>query len=133
VIAGIQLAGTEEAQANIRRIAAQVGDAQMRDWAVEALEPVAEEARGIVQVDQGTVRDAIEVRVRLPDGSDREFDGKAVFVGVFERNAFHAFFLEFGTMHMPAYPFITPAWDARQAEVFEILGELAGQAIEGAI
>lgn len=129
----IALTGDREARANLSRIAASVGDDRMRIFAMQALEPVAEDARSLVPVRSGITRDGIVVSDRLPDGADAEFNGRAVFVGVLEGDSYWAGFLEFGTVKMRAKPFLLPAIDANQDRVFDLLGDLAGKAILTAV
>ena len=43
---------------------------------------------------------------------------------------FYARFLEFGTGRMPAYPFLTPAWDENKAKLPEIVRDELEKAID---
>ncbi len=129
----VTLTGDQEAMANLRKIAAAVGDDHMREFAVEALEPVAEAARSLVPVRSGASKEGIVVRARLPDGGEAEFKGKAAFVGVLEGPSYWAWFVELGTVKMRAEPFLIPAVDSKADHVFDILGQLAGRAMLTAV
>jgi HK97 gp10 family phage protein len=43
---------------------------------------------------------------------------------------FYARFLEFGTGHQPAYPFLTPAWDDNKGKLPEIIAVELAKAID---
>ncbi|MBB4857196.1 HK97 gp10 family phage protein [Novosphingobium chloroacetimidivorans] len=127
------MTGDQDAMANLRKIAAALGDDQMREFAIEALEPVAETARSLVPVRSGVTKEGIVVSGRLPDGGEAEFNGKAAFVGVLEGGSFWGWFVELGTVKVRAEPFLIPAVDAETDHVFDILGQLAGRAIMAAV
>lgn len=119
--------GIEEAIANVLKIHDVVHSDQMSEGAMKALEPVAVAARDLAPYLSGDLRDSIVVSKSLPDGSDAEFNGRAVFVGPLTGDIFYAGFLELGTVKMRAYPFLAPAVDANEVLVFEILGQETGR------
>jgi hypothetical protein len=125
----VVLTGHREAQINLRRIAQALGDDQMREFAIEALQPVADTARSLVSVRSGATRDGITVSARLPDGSEAEYNGRAAFVGTLDTDSRVPWYLELGTVKQRAEPFLIPAVDAEAEHVFDILGGLAGRAI----
>ncbi|WP_338445952.1 HK97-gp10 family putative phage morphogenesis protein [Pelagerythrobacter marensis] len=113
--------GFEDALRRIRSITGQV-HGNIGDNAMAALEPVAEDARRLAPVDSGEYRDSIVVADRLAGESTRE-GASSVYIGPLHSNVFYAWFLEFGTVNMPAYPVIIPAIEANRELVFEVLGE----------
>lgn len=76
---------------------------------------------------------AIEVTVRYKAAKkkDNTKNRRANSVGDFYKNygpLFYAKFLEFGTSHQPAYPFMIPAFQASQAQLPQIFkAELANE------
>ncbi len=124
----ISLGGVDDAVANMRRVAASVGDEEMTRAGLIALEPIAETARELAPARRGILRDSIVVVDNIPE-APAEYNRRAVFVGPLLPSGFHGGFVELGTVNMPAEAFLGPATDAREGDVFEILGEELGRAI----
>ena len=129
----LTLTGDREAIERLNRIASAIGDDAMREFGLEALEPVAKASRSLVPVLTGETQGGITISPTLPDGGHMEYGGRAVFVGVLDGDSYWSAFLEFGTVKMRAKPFLLPAVDAKTDEVFEIIGDRAGKAILRAI
>ena len=126
----LQFGGFEEAIGRLHRAVAPVNDRRIGENAAAALEPVAEDARRLVQVDDGTLRASITVGAEFRGSGS---DGQYAWVGPLSSggtNAFYAHFLEFGTVKMRAYPFMAPAVHQNRELVFDILGEHIGKDIE---
>lgn len=122
-----KLTGVEDAIAALRRAVAPVNDERIGENAMAALEPIAEEARRLVPVDSGDLRDSIAISNTLADGGA---NGRAVYVGPVRagdgKNVFYAHFIEFGTIKMRAYPFLAPAVFKHRELVFDVLAVRIG-------
>lgn len=129
------LDGIDEALDAVRRVVRPVNDKRIGENASAALEPVAEDARRLVPVESGDLRDTI--RVSAEYSGEGYTDGRMVVVGPLAagdaRHVFYAHFLEFGTITMRAQPFMGPAVAKHQELVFDVLGERIGQDMIGAI
>lgn len=84
----------------------------------KAGEMVADKARQKVPVDTGKLKETIRV-TRLKD--DPKLDIR-VYAGNREKGgAFYAHMVEFGTVKMPAKPFLRPALNQSKASIMEIM------------
>ena len=126
--------GIDEALDAVRRVVRPVNDERIGENAAAALEPVAEDARRLVPVESGDLRDTIRVSVEY--SGEGYTDGRMVVVGPLAagdaRHVFYAHFLEFGTITMRAQPFFGPAIAKHQELVFDVLGKRIGQDMIGA-
>lgn len=131
----------------------------LRRTLVKAGEPIAEEARRLVPVDQGTLRDSIKVSARLKNkvgsaefaaamraglGKDaarsalrtaRRNAGGGSFAEMYVGPASvpQAHMTEFGTVRTQAQPYMRPAWDGQKMEALDIIkAELGNQIIMAA-
>ena len=95
-----------------------VSDDNLRDDAFEVLQPVVKDAQSLAPVDEGDLRDSIQVTV-LEDGS----------VAIVIRD-FKGHFFEFGTVNMRAQPMLIPAWEAHVGSMGNAFGKLVGARIE---
>lgn len=98
----------------------------------EAAQLFTEEAKAIVPVDSGNLRDAIHAEV-LEDSPERQIMQVAPFVEAGNEWGFdpaYARRIEYGfvgqdslgrTFHQPAQPYMRPAFDAKQAEAAETI------------
>ena len=129
------LRGLDRALAAVKRVGAAVNNDRIGNNAAAALQPVVEDAKALVPVQSGVLRDSIGIAREFLDGAAT--DGQSVFVGPLAaggRNvAFYGHFLEFGTVHMRATPFLGPAVKENEALIFDVLGNRVGADIEGAI
>lgn len=95
----------------------------------KAFAPVLETAKALVQVSQGELRDAIKITVKKPSrGEAVVVVGLRISKGlggeVPASRRWH--FIEFGTAHMSANPFLRPALDRNASQVVDLLkAELA--------
>lgn len=122
------LSGIEDAVAAIRRIGGAVTDDTIKPEAMHALEPVLETARQLVPRDTDELHDSIVIGDQLRDGPERGRGG-SVYVGVLAGKALHGWFVEGGTVHMQAEPFLGPAFEQHRELVIDILGKGAGRLI----
>lgn len=92
--------------------------APARKGVVSALEILATEMRSRAPVDTGALRDSIEV---VPPGA-KSASGEVIVGGNGSQGeTYYAMFLEFGTVLMPARPFMRPAADAASQRIARTL------------
>lgn len=88
--------------------------------------PIAEAARGFVEVDSGALRDSIAVSTKLVKSQRRKHkkespDDIEVYVGPGADPAAHL--QEFGSSKHPGKPFMRPAWDGARAGMLERMAD----------
>lgn len=113
-----RLDGLEDALRNLNLIDEAVTDTNLRADALEALQPVVDDARSLAPVDDGDLRDSIQPIV-FDDGS----------VGVVIRD-WKGHFFEFGTVKMRATPMLMPAWDANSESLSNYFADSVRARIE---
>ena len=101
----------------------------LRKAAITAMEPVKERAKQLAPVDDGKLRDSIvtkPARAKRQRGSVRfaAASGVEVLTGpTGHPEGGNAAWQEFGTVHMPANPFMRPAADFEAEGVIEEMGK----------
>lgn len=99
-------------------------DARRRSLLIGA-EIVLEEAKRLVPVLTGNLRDSLIItfdgKVNGAAVSERRFF-TAVYIGPERRQGFYGHMVEFGTIHMAAHPFMRPALDNTREEVKRAIG-----------
>ena len=113
------ISGGDEALRNLQRITEAVGDRHLQAVALEALEPIVEDAQALAPVGEGDLRESIAATV-FEDGT----------VGVIIRN-WKGHFFELGTVKMRAQPMLIPAVEANADRVLDAFGERVAVRIEG--
>lgn len=123
--AKVKMEGFSELNRKLANMAKALPKSTQIEVLTEAGEIIADEARILVPVDSGTLRDSISVSdVRLGGAfsMDRTLgDGAQVFIGPRTRSGppdgYYGHFLEFGTVKMAAQPFMRPAFDNTHGQV----------------
>lgn len=113
------LSGIEDALRNLAGIDDNLNDGNLRGDALEALQPVVDDAQSLAPVEDGDLRDSIGPKV-LSVGT------VAVVIEDWKGH-----FFEFGTVKMRAQPMLIPAWEANEDEVIASFGRSAGDRITG--
>lgn len=122
----VEIEGLKELNANLKRLADYVGDKHAESVVKNALRKgarlVRDEAKGLVPVDEGNVRDAIAVRTERK-GAARDEVAAYVVVKKYANGVptYYARFLEFGTEKMSAKPFMRPAFEKVKRQLPGIL------------
>jgi len=147
----LKLEGLDKLQAQLVELGVQLGVKTLAKAARKAFLPVLTDARSLVPVDSGALRDALKVSVKKPKGGEA-----VVVVGILvgagraaqARVAAAAFgeaqskalpparrwhFIELGTSHTAAHPFLRPALDRNASVVLAALKEEIAKGIEQAI
>jgi HK97 gp10 family phage protein len=89
-----------------------------RNMAMGAARVVAKHARALAPVDTGALKKSVKAR----RGKQRLAKGQAL---AFANAAdFKSHWLEYGTVHQPAQPYLRPALDANQAEIRQKMVEI---------
>ena len=130
----LDLAGLDEARRKLANVVRPINDRRIGEHAAETLEPIAEDARRLVSVRSGALHDSILVAPTIEFTG--ETDGQSVSVGVLEAGGdgvFWGHFVEFGTVHWPGEPFLTPAVYRNIDLIFTALGKRLGEDMIGAL
>lgn len=123
-----------------QRLTNSVPESVQRRALEEGAEIIANEARRLVPVDSGNLRDSIAVSDRPLGGAfkmDRTLEGGGVTVYVGptrggDPDGYYGHMVEFGTIAMAAHPFMRPAFDNTRAEVQRRIGDELWAPIERA-
>jgi HK97 gp10 family phage protein len=124
-----------------QRLTNSVPEAVQQQALEEGAEIIAREARRLVPVGSGNLRDSIVVSGRALGGAfkmDNSIEGGGVTVYVGPRtggggpDGFYGHMVEFGTINMAAHPFMRPAIDNTRAEVQRRIGDELWAPIEKA-
>lgn len=124
-----QIDGLEDFVLTLRSLPSSVADNLIRQAVYEAFKPALKAIRALCPVKTGTLRDSIQIEVR------RNSNGgyTALIVcnqGDFLGLTFYAAFIEYGTLKLPAQPFMRPGFDGSIAEVMRNLEQLLAYGIE---
>jgi len=126
---GFRVEGFDETDRNLKKLGLMADAGQLRDLGVDALEPVADTARGLVRSRTGRLRNSIGVGDKLSPRqsmlSKPEPGTVEIYVG--PGALVQAITEEFGTVHEQGHPFLRPAWDGRLGEVIARLRKGAGE------
>lgn len=128
-----RMSGLKEMEAALRALPS----ATRRQVALKVLreggEPIAKRARELAPVDQGYLREGINVGTNL-SSSQRIDKGAVAAVEMHVGPGQHpqAIMQEFGTYKEPPQPFLRPAWDAMRVRALDIIGTLLGIEIDKA-
>ena len=130
-IAGrIHLHGAEQLLASLRSFEPKLAKKVLRNAMREAARPILEEAKRLVPVDTGELRDSLVIRAakRVRKGSV----GVVVQTerGFFKGDTYYGAFVEFGTKNMAARPYLRPAFDSRKEEAAMVAQQLIASGIE---
>jgi len=104
------------------RTANRVGDQALRAGA----KVIVEEAKRLVSVKTGELRDAITVAT---EKSRTAGDERIVFIGFKPPVSRRAHLTEYGTSKTPAKPFIRPAMDTRASDALAAIGKVLARGI----
>jgi HK97 gp10 family phage protein len=85
---------------------------------VSAKEVLAD-AKALVPTDTGTLESALTVRVATKLGRNR-IGSRVITKDVFDEEPFYGHFVEFGTVRMPAQPYLRPALYRNEDEMRQI-------------
>ena len=87
--------------------------------------PVIDEAKRLIPVETGKLRDALAVRVLKPDA-----EGITAELGALQPTSRRLHLIEFGTQHSAARPFFRPAMDSKKREALDGMGNVMAKGIE---
>lgn len=130
----VRLSGFKELDAALGEMKKATERRVLRKAAVEALQPFVEEAKRLVPVDEGTLRDsitagsAITKNARRADRGDPP-EGVRVYAGTANRNGVPR---EFGSHRSAAEPFMRPAWESKSGEVLDRAMTSLGEQVDKA-
>lgn len=125
-MADIQLEGMDDLLAKLQ----EMGNKASRiegDALKAAAQPLAEEMASLVQLgdkNETHIKDDIQISdVKTKDGI------RFIEVGPGKKTNWRAKFLEFGTSHSPAYPFMGPAYEHKKSTILETISQKLREAL----
>lgn len=132
-----KLEGLEALKGQLEELEVQTAERALRRAARKAFEPVLATAQSLVPKRTGLLRDSIRVQVGRPNGGEAVVQvglrlAAAKGEGGLPPSArWH--FVELGTAHMPAEPFLRPALDQNAQQVVDILRDEVAKGIARAL
>lgn len=135
--ATVKVEGLAQLEARLLELKTEIAVRVLARAALVAFEPVLEAAKAGVPTESGELREAIRITTRKPSSGDT-----VVVVGLRinpttplpgdESPARRWHFIEFGTAHVAAHPFLRPALDQNADRVLSLLKEELAAGIERA-
>ena len=103
------------------RVVNRLGDRAL----IAATKPIITEAKRLVRKKTRRLERAITavVATRRRDGE------RVVYIGFKKAESWRAHFIEYGTAHAPAYPFMRPALDSQAPAALDEMGRVLGEGI----
>lgn len=129
-----KLEGLEQTVAALDDLSKSMERAVVRRTLIDAAEPTAVLAARLAPHDEGILSFSIGVGTQLTGRHKSEQRNRASEVEVYigPRGGlgalFYASFQEFGTINMPAHPFLRPAWEATKAQALGLI--VSGLAVQ---
>lgn len=122
-----KMTGLRELETTLRQIPKAMGRRAGLNALRQGGEPIAKMARAIAPVDEGNLRESIDVSTRLARSQAGDKGALApveMYVGPGQHP--QAITQEFGTFKEAAQPFMRPAWDAQRVHALDIIGTALG-------
>lgn len=136
----IRSEGGAEITRNLQKLRAAVRGQMIEEALLAGGEVIADEARRLVPVDKGNLRDSITVSTQALNYSAQSMGraGEVVFIGPahgrsLQHDGFYGHMVEFGTYRTVPEPFIRPAYDSKRREAVRIVGEHLSNALVRAL
>lgn len=123
---GFKLTGTDQLAATLRALPDALQHDVLLDGLTQAAYPVARDMAGLVRRGGKAPHIADSVRtveIRKVQGVKLTEHEVAVAVGP-TKDFYYGWFLEFGTIHMAAMPFMRPAWDRSVPTILPTLSRI---------
>jgi len=129
--------GAKELENALNELPKSMSKSALRTALTKSAQPVVEAAKRYVPVDTGELRDSITTGTKLTKNQRRfqlKVGGAQIFIGASWPKGAHAHLVEFGFMltghepskvrirHIPAQPFLRPAWDENKDQVLARIG-----------
>lgn len=125
-IVNFQIKGAKEMERLLKELGPQVAN-KVGDQTVRAgARPIVEEAKRLVPVRTGELRDSITTQVSKRNGGDKE---RVALIGFKRPASSRAHLIEFGTSHSAPHPFLRPAMDAKHREALNEMGKVMARGI----
>lgn len=125
-IVNFEIKGAKEMERLLKELGPQVAN-KVGDQAVRAgARPIVEEAKRLVPVRTGQLRDSITTQVDRRSGGDNE---RVALIGFKRPASSRAHLVEFGTSHSAPRPFMRPALDSKHREALEEMGKVMARGI----
>lgn len=116
-VTSVKLTGFDQLIQALKTLSPKIQRKVGRAALTKACQPIIEDAKRLVPVDTGELEDSItSVAVRA------ERDSLKRNIGFRKTASWRAHFIEFGTIHNAAQPFMRPALDARHEDAIAVMG-----------
>lgn len=129
-----EMRGAKELEKALLEMRRATGRRVLRNALKKVGAPVVRDAKASVTVAEGNLRDSIKMKSTLKKTQRRRRTSSTkdvdVFLGAEWPKGAHAHLVEFGTVSMPARPFLRPAWDANRARMLPKIGDEIWKSIE---
>ncbi|MGB7406787.1 MAG: HK97-gp10 family putative phage morphogenesis protein [Pacificimonas sp.] len=123
----VQLEGLKGVEAALMQVKGSTAKNKVRKVLREAGEPIARKARGMVSVDEGDLRESIDVSPLL-NRSQRRGHKRGYFADVEMHigpsGLVQGITQEFGTFSQAANPFMAPAWHGLKDQTLDTIGAM---------
>lgn len=117
------MAGWKELDKAMAKLAPSMQVSTLRKALKRSAQPVIDEAKRLVPVDDGDLRESITMNTRLKNRrdarQDRSESAVIMYLGTSTPLGSHGHLLEFGTKNHPAQPFLRPAWEKHKKKVLD--------------
>lgn len=123
----VRVAGLKELDEALKQLPKSVGKTVLRNALKKAAAPVVADAKANAPRDRGDLAESIDIRATLTRRQRRMRARRGaveMFIGPSFPLGAHGHLVEFGTVKMPARPFLRPAWDSNKERVLETFGKL---------
>lgn len=129
-----KMQGVSELQRSLNQLPDKLRDNAMKNAAAAGARLIRDEAKRLVPVDTGNLRDDIvvarQVKVR---GMRRKLKiAGRVFLGIRGDSRFYSHLVEFGSSRLSPRPFFRPALDAMAPQALKVIGEKLAKEIHRA-
>lgn len=132
----VKVEGLKELEKALNELPKATGKNVLKRTSIKSLTPMIEEARSLVPIRSGRLRDSLKISTRLSKrqaGIARRRTDKSYFeIYAGASSLPHAHLVEFGTVKMRAQPFMRPAWDLNNRLALEIFSVESWKEIDAA-
>lgn len=123
----VGLEGLSEVNKALEKLPDKLQDRAIKNAMAAGARKIRDEAKRLVPVDDGTLREGIVVARKVKKSRTRK---GSVVVGIRGDGRFYAHMVEWGTSHSAPNPFMRPALDNASDEALKVIGPKLGKEIE---
>lgn len=127
-----KMKGLSELQKSLNTLPDKLRDRALKNASAAGARVIQREAKRLVPVQTGTLRDSIVVSRTFKQRGRRVVLRGAVVIGLKGVGRYYAHLHEFGTSKIPARPFMRPALNNMAPKALKVIGEKLGKEIDKA-